>query len=120
MLPRELGLLALFSLPICFLCNVLSLFFKPRKWQEGLLFLQFVLFAAVFFIPQDFFRRHWVLLVFGYPVLFVLLQVFLAVMFFLFYKRSKQEKFLYLALSAIISGLSLAYICFGVGFAMML
>ena len=120
MLPRELGLLALFSLPICFLCNVLSLFFKPRKWQEGLLFLQFVLFAAVFFIPQDFLRRHWELLVFGYPVLFVLLQVFLAVMFFHFYKSLKHEKFLSLAILAVISGLSLTYLWIGVTFAMML
>ena len=120
MLPRELGLLALFSLPVCFLCNVLSLFFKPRKWQEGLLFLQFVLCSPAFFISPDYWRRHWELMVFGYPVLFVVLQASLAVMFFLFYKRLKQEKFLYLALSSIISGLSLAYLWIGVGFAMML
>ena len=73
--------IALFSLGVCWLCNIMMLFTKPHKWCELLIFPQLVWFALgiiVFGYGEIYFdlqtKTQWYLVTYGYPVLLLPIQ----------------------------------------------
>ena len=112
---REFSVAALYILGICWICNIMTLFAKPHKWCELLIFLQLVWFVFGVicierFRPQS--ETEWYLVIYGYPVLLLLIHVFTCCRFFSLYKMQKQEneKFLYLAISQIVSAIVLPFL----------
>ena len=115
-----LGLIALFTQGMCWFCNIVILFLKPHKWCELLMFAQLVWYVLgivsfEYFYPQT--EVQWCLVTYGYPILLLPIQLFTYRQFLLLYKERKQEneKFLYLAISQIVSMimLSLLWIILG-------
>ena len=124
-LLRSLSFAALFFWGMSWLCNLVSLLAGPHKRHEILLFgqllwagagiagIQFYLFKMSTIFQLCFFA-------FGHLVLLLILQTFAFCILFSLYKQNKQknEKFLYQAISVIISTVSLGilwiiflYIC---------
>ena len=119
-IARIIGLIALFTQVMCWFCNIVILFFKPHKWCELLMFAQLVWYVLgivsfEYFYPQA--EVQWCLVIYGYPILLLPIQLFAYHQFLLLYKERKQEneKFLYLAISQIVSMimLSLLWIILG-------
>ena len=119
-MARIIVLIALFTQVMCWFCNIVILFLKPHKWCELLMFAQLVWYVLgivsfEYFYPQT--EVQWGLVIYGYPILLLPIQLFTYRQFLLLYKERKQEneKFLYLAISQIVSMimLSLLWIILG-------
>lgn len=114
---------ALFFLEVCWFCNILSLFSKPHKWSELLMFPQLIwcilgIAGIECFYPQT--EVQWNLVTYGYPILLLPVQIFACRKFLLLYKERKQEneKFLYLAISQLISMVMLSLLWIILGYAL--
>ena len=99
-IARIIGLIALFTQVMCWFCNIVILFLKPHKWCELLMFAQLVWYVLgivsfEYFYPQA--EVQWCLVIYGYPILLLPIQLFAYHQFLLLYKERKQEneKFLY-------------------------
>ena len=121
-IARILGFIALYSLVACWLCNIMTLFSRPHKWCELLIFPQLIWFALgivsfEYFYPQT--EVQWCLVTYGYPILLLPIQLFTYRQFLLLYKERKQEneKFLYLAISQIVSMIMLSLLWIILGYA---
>ena len=119
-IARIFFLIALYTWGMCWLCNIMTLFSRPHKWSELLIFPQLVwcalgIVSFEYFYPQT--EVQWCLVIYGYPILLLPIQLFTYRQFLLLYKERKQEneKFLYLAISQIVSMimLSLLWIILG-------
>ena len=119
-IARIIGLIALFTQVMCWFCNIVILFLKPHKWCELLMFAQLVWYVLGIVIFEYFYPQteiQWYLVTYGYPIFLLPVQLFAYHQFLLLYKERKQEneKFLYLAISQIVSMimLSLLWIILG-------
>ena len=85
--------------------NLMSLFVKPHKWQDLLIFIPLGWFIGGGFVSEKIYHYHYNWQIYGYPILLVIMQFFVIVEFFSLYKTDKtaNEKYLYLAISAITS-----------------
>ena len=114
--------IALYSWGMCWLCNIMALFFKPHKWCELLIFPQLV-WCAIGIIGVEYFNLQtevqWHLGIYGYPILLLPIQFFACRRFLFLYREHKQEneKFLYLAISQIISMFMLYLLWIFLGYA---
>ena len=127
-IARIFFITALFSLGACWLCNIMTLFARPHKWCELLMFPQLIWFALgiiVFGYGEIYFRLQteiqWYLVTYGYPVLLLPVQFLAWKKFFSLYRKQKQEneKFLYLSISQIISTVMFSSVWILVGYAVM-
>ena len=121
-IARIIGLIALFTQVMCWFCNIVILFLKPHKWCELLMFAQLVwsvlgIVSFEYFYPQA--EVQWCLVIYGYPILLLPIQLFAYHQFLLLYKEQKQdnEKFLYLAISQIVSMIMLSLLWIILGYA---
>ena len=90
--------IALFSLGVCWLCNIMMLFTKPHKWCELLIFPQLVWFALgiiVFGYGEIYFdlqtKTQWYLVTYGYPFLLLPIQFLACNKFVSLYQKQKQD-----------------------------
>ena len=106
--------LALQIFIILYLCNFVTLFIKPHKKSEFLIFLPiiWVILGGVIIKQIYVTGIEFALMTYAYPVLLWLIQIVLACKFFKFYKQNKQEnyKFLFLAILQIILMILLTFI----------
>ena len=118
--------IALFSLGVCWLCNIMMLFTKPHNWCELLIFPQLVWFALgiiVFGYGEIYFdlqtKTQWYLVTYGYPVLLLPIQFLTCNKFVSLYQKQKQdnEKFLYLTISQVISMIMFSLVWILLGYA---
>ena len=118
--------IALFSLGVCWLCNIMTLFSRPHKWCELLIFPQLIWFALgiivfgygeIYFKPQT--EIQWYLVTYGYPIFLLPVQIWSCNKFVSLYQKQKQdnEKFLYLAISQMISMLMFSSVWILLGYA---
>ena len=73
--------IALFSLGACWLCNIITLFSRPHKWCELLIFPQLVWCAlGIIVLGEIYFKlqteTQWYLITYGYPILLLPMQIF--------------------------------------------
>ena len=120
-MARIIVLIALFTQVMCWFCNIVILFLKPHKWCELLMFAQLVWYVLgivsfEYFYPQT--EVQWGLVIYGYPILLLPIQLFTYRQFLLLYKERKQEneKFLYLAISQIVSMIMLSLLWIVLGY----
>jgi len=125
-IARIFFFIALYSLGACWLCNIITLFSRPHKWCELLIFSQLVWFALgiiVFGYGEIYFDlqtiTQWYLVTYGYPVLLLPIQFLACNKFVSLYQKQKQdnEKFLYLAISQVISMIMFSLVWILLGYA---
>ena len=125
-IARIFFFIALYSLVACWLCNIMTLFSRPHKWCELLIFPQLVWFALgiiVFGYGEIYFdlqtKTQWYLVTYGYPVLLLPIQILACNKFVSLYQKQKQdnEKFLYLAISQVISMIMFSLVWILLGYA---
>ena len=125
-IARIFFFIALYSLVACWLCNIMTLFSRPHKWCELLIFPQLVWFALgiiVFGYGEIYFdlqtETQWYLVTYGYPVLLLPIQILACNKFVSLYQKQKQdnEKFLYLAISQMISMIMFSLVWILLGYA---
>ena len=116
--------IALFSLGACWLCNIITLFSRPHKWCELLIFPQLVWCAlGIIVLGEIYFKlqteTQWYLVTYGYPVLLLPIQILACSKFVSLYQKQKQdnEKFLYLAISQVISMIMFSLVWILLGYA---
>ena len=125
-IARIFFFIALYSLVACWLCNIMTLFSRPHKWCELLIFPQLIWFALgiiVFGYGEIYFKLQteiqWYLVTYGYPVLLLPIQILACNKFVSLYQKQKQdnEKFLYLAISQVISMIMFSLVWILLGYA---
>ena len=125
-IARIFFFIALYSLVACWLCNIMTLFSRPHKWCELLIFPQLIWFALgiiVFGYGEIYFdlqtKTQWYLVTYGYPIFLLPVQIWSCNKFFSLYRKQKQdnEKFLYLAISQMISMLMFSLVWILLGYA---
>ena len=125
-IARIFFFIALYSLVACWLCNIMTLFSRPHKWCELLIFPQLIWFALgiivfgygeIYFKPQT--EIQWYLVTYGYPIFLLPVQICSCNKFVSLYQKQKQdnEKFLYLAISQVISMLMFSSVWILLGYA---
>ena len=87
-IARIFFFIALYSLVACWLCNIMTLFSRPHKWSELLIFPQLVwcalgIVGVEYFNPQT--EVQWCLVIYGYPILLLPIQLFAYHQFLLLY-----------------------------------
>ena len=122
-IARIFFLIALYTWGMCWLCNIMTLFSRPHKWSELLIFTQLVwcalgIVGVEYFKPQT--EVQWCFIFYGYPILLLPIQFFACRQFLFLYKAGKQEneKFLYLAISQIVSMIMLSLLWILSGYAL--
>ena len=127
-IARIFFFIALYSLVACWLCNIMMLFTKPHKWCELLIFPQLVWFALgiiVFGYGETYFKlqteTQWYLTTYGYPILLLPMQIFACCKFLSLHRQKKREyeKFLYLAISQVISMIMFSLVWILLGYAVL-
>ena len=90
-IARIFFFIALYSLVACWLCNIMTLFSRPHKWCELLIFPQLIWFALgiivfgygeIYFKPQT--ETQWYLVTYGYPIFLLPVQIWSCNKFFLY------------------------------------
>ena len=118
--------IALFSLGVCWLCNIMMLFTKPHKWCELLIFPQLVWYIlGIIVLGEIYFKlqteTQWYLITYGYPILLLPIQIFACCKFLSLHRQKKREyeKFLYLAISQMISMIMVSLVWILPGYAVL-
>ena len=116
--------IALFSLGVCWLCNIMMLFTKPHKWCELLIFPQLVWYILGIIVLGEIYYKlqtetQWYLITYGYPILLLPIQIFACCKFLSLHRQKKREyeKFLYLAISQVISMIMFSLVWILLGYA---
>ena len=125
-IARIFFFIALYSLGACWLCNIITLFSRPHKWCELLIFPQLVWCAlGIIVLGEIYFKlqteTQWYLVTYGYPVLLLPIQILACNKFVSLYQKQKQdnEKFLYLAISQVISMIMFSLVWILLGYAVL-
>ena len=95
-IARIFFFIALYSLVACWLCNIMTLFSRPHKWCELLIFPQLIWFALgiiVFGYGEIYFKLQteiqWYLVTYGYPIFLLPVQIWSCNKFFFFIQKTK-------------------------------
>ena len=125
-IARIFFFIALYFLGACWLCNIITLFSRPHKWCELLIFPQLVWCAlGIIVLGEIYFKlqteTQWYLVTYGYPVLLLPIQILACSKFVSLYQKQKQdnEKFLYLAISQVISMIMFSLVWILLGYAVL-
>ena len=104
----------------------MMLFTKPHKWCELLIFPQLVWYIlGIIVLGEIYFKlqteTQWYLVTYGYPVLLLPIQILACNKFVSLYQKQKQdnEKFLYLAISQVISMIMFSLVWILLGYAVL-
>ena len=123
-IARIFFFIALYSLGACWLCNIITLFSRPHKWCELLIFPQLVWCAlGIIVLGEIYFKlqteTQWYLVTYGYPVWLLPIQFLACNKFVSLYQKQKldNEKFLYLAISQVISMIMFSLVWILLGYA---
>ena len=123
-IARIFFIIALCSLVACWLCNIMALISRPHKWCELLIFPQYVWFVLGMIYEKYFdlqTEMQWYLVTYGYPILLLPMPILAWNKFFSLYRKQKQEneKFLYLAISQVISMIMFSSVWILLGYAVL-
>ena len=125
-IARIFFFIALYSLGACWLCNIITLFSIPHKWCELLIFPQLVWCAlGIIVLGEIYFKlqteTQWYLITYGYPILLLPMQIFACCKFLSLHRQKKREyeKFLYLAISQVISMIMFSLVWILLGYAVL-
>ena len=125
-IARIFFFIALYSLGACWLCNIITLFSRPHKWCELLIFPQLVWCAlGIIVLGEIYFKlqteTQWYLITYGYPILLLPIQFFACCKFLSLHRQKKREyeKFLYLAISQVISMIMFSLVWILLGYAVL-
>ena len=125
-IARIFFFIALYSLGACWLCNIITLFSRPHKWCELLIFPQLVWCAlGIIVLGEIYFKlqteTQWYLVTYGYPILLLPMQIVACCKFLSLHRQKKREyeKFLYLAISQVISMIMFSLVWILLGYAVL-
>ena len=125
-IARIFFFIALYFLGACWLCNIITLFSRPHKWCDLLIFPQLVWCAlGIIVLGEIYFKlqteTQWYLTTYGYPILLLPMQIFACCKFLSLHRQKKREyeKFLYLAISQVISMIMFSLVWILLGYAVL-